>query len=148
LTGLPNRRAFLSRLAVESAHPDGTFALILCDMDNLKALNDTHGHEAGDLALRLLADALRTGLRRSDDAFRIGGDEFAVVLGRASRLDAERVARRLEYAISRAARAPFDSIDASLGIAVHEPGEDPDRLVARADQALYRTKRRRRQSVA
>jgi PleD family two-component response regulator len=59
------------------------------------------------------------------------------------------VARRLEYAISRAARAPFDSIDASLGIAVHEPGEDPDRLVARADQALYGTKRRRRrESVA
>ncbi|HZG48784.1 MAG TPA: diguanylate cyclase [Thermoleophilaceae bacterium] len=149
LTGLPNRRAFLARLAGEAAHPDGTFALILCDMDNLKALNDTYGHEAGDLALRLLADALRTGLRRSDDAFRIGGDEFAVVLGGASRLDAERVARRLEYAISRAARAPFDSIDASLGIAVHEPGEDPDRLVARADQALYGTKRRRRrESVA
>ena len=148
LTGLPNRRAFLARLARESARPDGTFALILCDMDNLKTVNDTHGHEAGDLALKLLADALRTGLRRSDDAFRIGGDEFAVVLGGASRLDAERVARRLQYQISRAARPPLDSIDASLGIAVHEPGEDPDRLVARADEALYGTKRRRRESAA
>ena len=71
-----------------------------------------------------------------------------MVLGGASRLDAERVARRLQYQISRAARPPLDSIDASLGIAVHEPGEDPDRLVARADEALYGTKRRRRESAA
>jgi diguanylate cyclase (GGDEF)-like protein len=148
LTGLPNRRAFLARLARESARLDSTFALILCDMDNLKAVNDTDGHEAGDLALELLADALRTALRRSDDAFRIGGDEFAVVLAGANRLDAERVARRLQVAISRAPRAPFESIDASLGIAVHEPGEDADRLVARADEALYGAKRRRRRDSA
>ena len=64
--------------------PSASFALILGDMDNLKAVNDTHGHETGDLALRLLADALRTGLRRSDEAFRIGGDEFAIVLGGAA----------------------------------------------------------------
>ena len=148
LTGLPNRRAFLARLAREAARTNDTFALILCDMDNLKVVNDTHGHDAGDLALSLLADALRTGLRRSDDAFRIGGDEFAVVLGGANRLDAERVARRLQDAIARAARPPVGSIDASLGIAVHEPGEDPDRLVARADRALYGAKRRRGESVA
>jgi diguanylate cyclase (GGDEF)-like protein len=148
LTGLPNRRAFLARLTREAARSDGAFALILCDMDNLKTVNDTHGHETGDLALRLLADALRTALRRSDDAFRIGGDEFAVVLGGASRLDAERIARRLQDAVSSAAREPIESIDASLGIAVHEPGEDPERLVARADDALYGAKRRRRDSAA
>ena len=81
-------------------------------MDNLKRVNDTLGHEAGDLALRLLADALRTGLRR-DDAYRLGGDEFAIVLPGASELDAERVVERLQDAVSVAARAPV----------VADPGE-------------------------
>ena len=105
LTGLPNRRAFRARLSREAGRSDDDLALILCDMDNLKRVNDQHGHDAGDRALKALADALRTGLRRSDDAFRIGGDEFAVVLGGASRLDAERVAHRLqtELAAARAA---------------------------------------------
>jgi len=116
---------------------------VLCDMDNLKRVNDTLGHEAGDLALRLLAEALRTGLRR-DDAYRLGGDEFAVVLAGASELDAERVIGRLQHAVSRAAREPLAEIEASFGVAVYEPGESSDRLVARADQVLYGVKRRRR----
>jgi len=148
LTGLLNRRAFRARVAREVGEPDAEFALILCDMDNLKRVNDTLGHEAGDLALRLLAEALRSGLRR-DDAYRLGGDEFAVVLGGASELDAERVIRRLQHAVSRAAREPIQLIEASFGVAVYEPGETPDRLVARADQVLYRAKRQRRhQAIA
>jgi diguanylate cyclase (GGDEF)-like protein len=143
LTSLLNRRAFRARLAREAAEPDAAFAVVLCDMDNLKRVNDTLGHEAGDLALRLLADALRTGLRR-DDAYRLGGDEFAVVLAGASELDAERVIGRLQHAVSRAAREPLEPIEASFGVAVYEPGETPDRLVARADQVLYGAKRRRR----
>jgi diguanylate cyclase (GGDEF)-like protein len=143
LTGLLNRRAFRARLAREVAEPEPSFALILCDMDNLKRVNDTLGHEAGDLALRLLAEALRTGLRR-DDAYRLGGDEFAVVLGGASEVDAERVARRLEHAVSLAAHEPIELIEASFGIAAYEPGESPDRLVARTDGILYQAKRRRR----
>ena len=147
LTGVLNRRAFRARLAREASQPDAAFALILCDMDNLKRVNDTLGHEAGDLALRLLADALRTGLRR-DDAYRLGGDEFAVVLAGASQVDAERVAHRLQHAVSRAARPPIATIEASFGMAVYEPGESADRLVARADAVLYEAKRRRRESVA
>lgn len=148
LTGLLNRRAFRARLARETAEPDAAFAVVLCDMDNLKRVNDTLGHEAGDLALRLLAEAMRTGLRR-DDAYRLGGDEFAVVLAGASELDAERVIHRLKHAVSRAAREPIQPIEASFGVAVYEPGESPDRLVARADQVLYRAKRQRRhQAIA
>jgi diguanylate cyclase (GGDEF)-like protein len=146
LTGLPNRRAFLARLNREAASSDGQLAVILCDMDNLKLVNDRHGHEAGDRALVALADALHKGLRRSDDAFRLGGDEFAVVLGGASRLDAERVAHRLQKELS-AKRAEGQDIEASFGIAAREPGETPEQLVTRADQLLYHTKRRRR-SVA
>ena len=143
LTGLLNRRAFRARLAREAADADAAFALILCDMDNLKRVNDTLGHEAGDLALRLLADALRTDLRR-DDAYRLGGDEFAIVLPGASELDAERVVQRLQHAVSIAAREPISLIQASFGVAAYEPGESADRLVARADAVLYQSKRRRR----
>jgi diguanylate cyclase (GGDEF)-like protein len=142
LTGLPNRRAFLDRLSAETARSDGELAVILCDMDNLKLVNDRHGHQAGDRALKALADALRTGLRRSDDAFRLGGDEFAVVLGGASRMDAERLAQRLQHEVS-AQRAAGQDIEASFGIAALESGETPEQLMARADQLLYTAKRRR-----
>jgi diguanylate cyclase (GGDEF)-like protein len=135
LTGLPNRRAFRRRLTREIDAGRG-FALVLCDMDNLKTVNDTHGHEAGDRALQTLAGALRSELRRSDEAYRVGGDEFAVVLSGASRLEAERVMRRLR-----------ERIEASFGIAVHQPGDDPERLILRADRALYETKRRRGQAA-
>jgi diguanylate cyclase (GGDEF)-like protein len=147
LTGLPNRRAFRARLLREIDAGEG-FALVLCDMDNLKTVNDTHGHEAGDRALQSLADALRSQLRRSDEAYRIGGDEFAVVLPGAARLDAERVMRRLRVAVTGKAGEAGDPIEASFGVAVYEPGDDPDTLVARADEALYQAKRRREESAA
>jgi diguanylate cyclase (GGDEF)-like protein len=142
LTGLPNRRAFRRRLAQE-IDAGYRLALVLCDMDNLKLINDTHGHEAGDRALQMLAGALRSGLRRSDEAYRIGGDEFGVVLPDTSRLEAERVMRRLRDAVGGGMLGNGDRIDASFGIAVHQPGDDPDKLVARADESLYETKRQR-----
>jgi diguanylate cyclase len=121
---------------------------VLCDMDNLKRLNDTHGHEAGDEALQLLAAALQSQLRRSDEAYRIGGDEFAVILPAANRLEAERVVRRLRDAVARRVLASGDAIDASFGVSVYQPGDDPERLVVRADDALYQAKRRREESAA
>ena len=147
LTGLSNRRAFRARLEREIEGRAG-FALLLCDMDNLKTVNDTRGHDAGDKALQLLADGLRSQLRRSDEAYRIGGDEFAVVLPQASRLDAERVMRRLREAVASSIPPGGDPIEASFGIAVFEPGDDPERVVARADRALYAAKRRRAENVA
>ena len=105
------------------------FALVLCDMDNLKTLNDTHGHEAGDEALQLLAGALQSQLRRSDEAYRVGGDEFAVILPAANRLDAERVVRRLRDAVAGRLLGSGDAIDASFGVSV-TPG-DPERIWSR-----------------
>ncbi len=147
LTGLPNRRAFRRRL-VREIEARERFALVLCDMDNLKLVNDTHGHEAGDRALQMMAGALRSGLRRSDEAYRLGGDEFGVILPGASWLDAERVMRRLRDAAGQGVLESGDRIEASFGIAVLQPGDDAARLVARADQALYKAKRRREESVA
>jgi diguanylate cyclase (GGDEF)-like protein len=145
LTGLLNRRAFRGRLVREIEAGDG-FSLILCDMDNLKTVNDTHGHDAGDEALQMLSDALRSQLRRSDEAYRVGGDEFAVVLPAASRLDAEHVMRRLRDAVARSTLQTGDRIEASFGVAVFEAGDDSERIVARADAALYRAKRRREET--
>ena len=147
LTSLSNRRAFRARVVREIEGGAG-FGLVLCDMDNLKTVNDTRGHDAGDKALQLLADALRSQLRRSDEAYRIGGDEFAVMLPGASRLDAEGVMRRLGEAVASSVPPGGDPIEASFGIAVFEPGDDPERVVARADRALYQAKRGRAQSVA
>jgi diguanylate cyclase (GGDEF)-like protein len=148
LTGLPNRRAFRRRLAREIDAAD-RFALVLCDMDNLKRVNDTHGHETGDLALQMLAAALRSGLRRSDEAYRLGGDEFGVILPETSRLDAERVVRRLREAVGSGVLESGERIEASFGIAVQQPGDDDaERVVRRADQALYTAKRRRAENVA
>jgi diguanylate cyclase (GGDEF)-like protein len=137
LTGLPNRRAFMGRMMREIDTGAG-FALVLCDMDRLKRVNDTHGHEAGDKALRALAAALRGQLRHSDTAYRVGGDEFAVVLPGASVDDAERVIGRLRDAVA---------IVASFGISRFEPGDDPEHVMARADAALYEAKRLRAQLV-
>jgi diguanylate cyclase (GGDEF)-like protein len=143
LTGLPNRRAFRARLEGEIGARGGGFALVLCDMDNLKTVNDTHGHDAGDKALQMLADALRAELRRSDEAYRVGGDEFAVLLPGASRLDAERVMRRLRDTIPGGTPTGANRIEASFGIALLEPGDDAERVITRADEALYQAKRRR-----
>ena len=138
-----------SRLGRRRREIDGRagFALLLCDMDNLKTVNDTRGHDAGDKALQRLADALRNQLRRTDEAYRIGGDEFAIVLPKASRLDAERVMRRLREGLADSVGGS-QTIEASFGIAVYEPGDDPEDVVARADDALYKAKRRRAENVA
>jgi diguanylate cyclase (GGDEF)-like protein len=137
LTGLPNRRAFMGRMMREIDTGLG-FALLLCDMDRLKQINDTRGHDAGDRALQVLADELRRHLRHSDSAYRIGGDEFAVLLPGASPAAAEAVIGRLRGAVA----------GASFGIAHFEQGDDPEAVMSRADRALYESKRGRAQSVA
>jgi diguanylate cyclase (GGDEF)-like protein len=144
LTGLANRRAFFARLDQEVARAErhgGTFALVLCDMDGLKRVNDTHGHEAGDRVLCMLANVLRAGLRRSDEAYRLGGDEFALVLADADRTDAEHVVDRLREGLADTERAPGGEIRACFGVAVHEPGEQAEGLMTEADEELYVAKR-------
>ena len=126
LTGLPNRRAFMR------------------DLDHFKALNDTHGHPAGDEALRRLADVVTTGLRVGDSAFRIGGDEFALLLPEATEAEAEAAARRLAAAFGVAADPAFADLGITFGIAT-VPGDasESEALIRRADAALYERKRSR-----
>jgi diguanylate cyclase (GGDEF)-like protein len=137
LTRLLNRRAFVEHLEaeVERATRYGRgLALVLCDLDGFKSVNDTLGHPAGDEALKMFAAAARKSLRKADYAFRIGGDEFALLLAETTDAEArvviERVAERLEgtRASFGVASCPADATDAQT-------------LFRLADEALYEAKR-------
>jgi diguanylate cyclase (GGDEF)-like protein len=142
LTGLGNHRGFHERAAelVEDSRPAG-FALVLADLDDFKDLNDAHGHVAGDDALRALGGLLARSIRPSDTAFRLGGEEFALLLPGASREEALAVCDRLQASLA-AMRFGGSPLSLSFGLAlfpVHGP-ELRD-LVAAADAALYEAKR-------
>ena len=143
LTGLGNYRAYdqaLERALTDAAaSADGRFALVLFDVDGLKDINDNRGHLGGDLALRELADVLSRESRGSDAVFRIGGDEFALVLEDSSQEDAEASARRVAEAVAQSS----SGIGVSFGVASYPAaGRTRDALVTRADVALYAAKPR------
>jgi diguanylate cyclase (GGDEF)-like protein len=138
LTGIRNRRAFETDLERETArarrhHRPLTLAVI--DVDGLKQLNDTEGHAAGDEALRAVARALRTTARVEDGAYRIGGDEFALLLVDAVVPDEQLIERRLRDA---------GSPPCSVGIACLTDEMEGD-LLGHADERLYELRRLRRQ---
>jgi diguanylate cyclase len=137
LTRLLNRRAFVDRLDGEVARATRyghSFGLVLCDLDGFKELNDRFGHPAGDEALQAFARTLQSGLRKGDEAFRIGGDEFAVLLAEASERDAREVVRRIVE--------QSGTIRASFGVAsCPEHASDAQSLFRLADAALYEAKR-------
>ena len=142
LTGCLTRRAFYDRLQHEVSRAQRygtTFAVVLADLDRLKALNDEGGHEHGDEALQRLAAVLMASARSSDLVGRLGGDEFAVLLPQAGPEDAVAIARRLVEAIGTPGHP---SITASLGVAVWAgPDDGVEALLHRADTAMYGAKR-------
>ena len=146
LTNLLNRRSFVRELeaAVAGARRyDEPLALLVFDFDQLKALNDTHGHAAGDEALQHVATTLKRVLRGGDHAFRIGGDEFAAVLPKATTEDARRVAMRIVQELRTLASVEDWEPSMSFGIAVLEDAHDPVALLRAADDAMYEMKRKR-----
>ena len=141
LTGLYNRhymREELRRMTAHASRRDGTFAIISLDVDGLKSVNDSRGHEAGDALLRGIGDALRAVLRTEDIPVRTGGDEFLVLLPDADRGDAVKVAYRIRQRV--AALAEHGGGGVSSGIAVWHRGADPEDALREADQELYRAK--------
>jgi diguanylate cyclase (GGDEF)-like protein len=146
LTQLANRSLFHNRLehALHTRRPG--VCVLLLDIDEFKAINDSHGHHAGDELLRAVADRLRACLREGDTAARLGGDEFALLLDRSGgEQEAITVAKRLltdfENRIDVAGERV--RVHVSLGISVGAPGKDsPDELLRKADVALYEAKRR------
>lgn len=132
LTGLRHHRPFEERLG---ASEPGRTAVLAVDVDEFKRINDEYGHKAGDVALISLADALRAVLRGDDDLYRIGGDEFAVVIEVNGPAEVVNIARRLLEAARRAGHT------ISVGAAVQLPGESGRETLHRADKALYQAKR-------
>jgi diguanylate cyclase (GGDEF)-like protein len=145
LTRLLNRRVFMERLDAEAARADRSgrpFVLVLCDLDRFKLLNDSQGHLAGDEALRALGEILVASLRRSDDAFRIGGDEFALLLPDADADVIEAVVARIAAAMGAAPEGVLSAVRASFGAAAYPADAGhPEALVQAADAALYTAKR-------
>jgi diguanylate cyclase (GGDEF)-like protein len=140
LTGLANRRAFVAvgeRLLRVAGRAGENVLVIYADLDGMKAINDRHGHAAGDEALRQAAGLLRETFREADLVARIGGDEFCVLLpGRAS--EAKAGVDRLRDAI--AAHAAVPSVALSLGVAEGSPGSTIEELISAADAAMYADK--------
>lgn len=146
LVGLPNRRGFMRELEVlvDRARRYGEHAAMLyVDLDGLKMINDTFGHKAGDEALIQVAQLLVGGVRRSDVVARIGGDEFGILLGHADELSAHETAGRL---VDMIADCDFmhegDALPLSvaIGVAVISPEDEPESIMARADEEMYRRK--------
>ena len=155
LTGLPNRRAieeWATRQLSGAARYGFSFLVVLADLDHFKAVNDTHGHDAGDAVLKKFAEILKANSRRSDICGRIGGEEFLFILTHSTQENAmvaiERIRAELE-----AAKFDFDggslTVTASFGLAGFEGTQTPDfnRLVSQADAALYAAKRTGRNRI-
>ena len=155
LTGLANRRHFMETLEreVERSERYGRpLSLVALDMDHFKAVNDSHGHAAGDDVLREAARALRAVCRDVDTAARLGGEELALILPETDAAGARTVAERLrEHIVSTAHRSPAGEafrVTASLGVATARHGATGEALLQAADEALYRAKGAGRNQVA
>jgi diguanylate cyclase (GGDEF)-like protein len=149
LTGVGNRRHLLQRLTEECAKSERSgepFALLVIDLDGFKAINDTHGHAAGDACLQHFTLMAQTRLRPGDMLARSGGDEFCVVLPASTLREGAMIARRvLDVCREDAAACVGADIPIALSIGVaqwtREIGPFPDRLMAAADHALYAAKK-------
>jgi len=149
LTGLPNRRGVQDRLATEISRArryKSALTVLMLDLDNFKQLNDHYGHTVGDSAMTIFAERLRSAIRGSDLAARMGGDEFVVllpacnlgqvqrVLGRLSPLEIEVEDKQIPFAFS-------------AGWTEYRHGETPEQLLERADSALYAEKKLRKNQL-
>jgi diguanylate cyclase len=150
LTGLANRKYFdetLRRRVTESDAGAGELCLLMCDIDQFKAFNDSWGHLVGDQVIRFIAGALNVHAGGDFLAARYGGDEFALVMPRTTREEARNVGAAILNAVRakrltrRSTGAAIGSITLSIGIAERKTGETPRSLIGRADACLYASKR-------
>ncbi|MGK7296372.1 MAG: GGDEF domain-containing protein [Candidatus Wenzhouxiangella sp. M2_3B_020] len=145
LTGVGNRRALDEELGLlDDGHRQlGSDALILLDIDHFKRINDRYGHAAGDRVLVDLVEILQRCLRRSDRIFRLGGEEFVVLLSGIASENIETAVRKIMEEIRGGLHGPEEGITVSIGATMVERGEEGNAALARADEAMYRAKRDR-----
>ncbi len=154
MTGLYNARHFAQRLRDEmdrSERYHHSLALLVLDVDNFKAFNDAWGHVQGDQALIRLAECITACLRRTDQAFRYGGEEFVALLPETDIDEAEAAAERIRVLFARSEITPVANTQvtctASIGVTTFVPGETPRDFVARADSGTYEAKRQGKNRV-
>jgi diguanylate cyclase (GGDEF)-like protein len=157
LTGVLNRKALSDRfaeLAEQAALTGEPIALVMCDIDTFKAINDEHGHERGDAALKEVAYVIRRSLRAFELVYRLGGDEFLIVLPGTPTATAAELAERVRDAVASARPGGLD-VTVSIGLASASPRDERgehrevafEPLFRAADDALYRAKRDGRNRV-
>ncbi len=147
LTGINNRRGFFTQFYKEldranRGQSEGGL-LIMIDLDNFKAINDTHGHQAGDMALKLVAKTLVADIRIMDTAARLGGDEFVLLLSNTDRIKAAARARDLVGRLNSLSLIWFGAeipVRASLGLREYAKGDTPERIFSDADASMYENK--------
>lgn len=153
LTGLLNRRGFMEGMnrALQSARRYGEEG-VLCfiDLDGFKAINDTHGHQAGDMVLRRVAELLLANVRKTDLVSRLGGDEYAVLFIHAVKQIGRKRAEILRQILNASSLAFGEitiPIRASIGSADYNGWSAPEEVLSKADRAMYRQKSRRARNL-
>lgn len=156
LTGIGNRRHFdrsLDKALLDHKHARQPLALILADIDHFKSFNDQWGHQTGDQVLRLVALAIKSNVKVTDNPCRYGGEEFAIILPNTSLVQAHNVAERIRMTVSkrdvikRSTGDNLGKITVSAGVAMMSPEDTPQSIIHRADLCLYAGKNAGRNRV-
>ncbi|MDI9245260.1 GGDEF domain-containing protein [Marinobacter sp. CHS3-4] len=146
LTGIPNKRAMddsMNRTTSLGDRHGQNHSLILCDLDYFKTINDQHGHVIGDHVLQLAAQEIQKAIRNSDEVYRFGGEEFAILLPHTNETEARGVADRIRDFVSTIQVNCGETtigVTISCGIAMRAKDESADQWLTRADDALYQAK--------
>jgi diguanylate cyclase (GGDEF)-like protein len=150
LTGLPNRRALFEKgkeLLTKVQEQGGALAILMCDLDNFKRINDQYGHDKGDKVLVAFAGVLSHNLRQEDFCARMGGEEFVVIV-QADSQTALQLAERIRKAFAQAHDLSVGQLGVSIGVAdIETQGHNLDKLLSCADKAMYRAKESGRNCV-
>jgi diguanylate cyclase len=155
LTGVTNRKSFdaaIRRLAGDAMNSGDHLALLMIDIDHFKGVNDTWGHQVGDIVLRHVASTLQHSVRGQDHVARYGGEEFAVILPNTDASSAVILGENIRQAVATERllmdiTPPMNPITVSIGASCYEPGDPLAAWVGRSDAALYRAKREGRNCV-
>jgi diguanylate cyclase (GGDEF)-like protein len=142
VTGLYNRNYWEQIISEVTLHPrTQNFSLILIDVDNLKEINDTYGHMAGDKAIEIVGQAIKKSIRKEDAGLRYGGDEFIILLFNQDKKAAYKVIERIRREINESAAEQGMNIQISAGVAYYDSLRNMGDIIKMADRNLYKEKR-------